>query len=574
MMNSAAQTPSMKNPHRSDEVDVPVIIVGAGPVGLALAGDLGWRQVPCTLIERSDGSVTQPKMDLVGTRSMEFCRRWGITEQVKQAGYNRSYSQDYAWVTGLAVGHELGREPFPAMEQAVLGPESPENRERCPQDFFDPVLAAFTASFPTNRVRYNAEFLGFEETENYVLCRIKCRRTGIVEELKASYLVGCDGGGSTVREQAAIAMEGSGVLTYTNNAIFRCDGLEKLHDKKPAYRYIFIGEEGTWSTIVAINGRDRWRFSLVGNQTPRKLDESEMRAAIVRAVGREFDFEILSLMPWIRREAVATSYGTQRVLLAGDACHLTSPTGGFGMNTGLQDSVDLGWKLQAMINGWGGAELIRSYEVERRPVALRNVREATNNLKRMLSPRDRLPPAAVFEKGEGGDAARREYGDKYTQMMKQEWFTIGIHLGYRYEGSPIVVPDGTPKPEDAVQTYAPTARPGHRAPHLWLADGRSILDLFGRSFVLLSFDASVSGLEKFLAEAGRQRLPVQVINIDDERAAALYERKLVLVRPDGHVAWRADVVPDDCAAIISRVRGASLSTHPMIERAHENLSSH
>ena len=285
-------------------------------------------------------------------------------------------------------------------------------------------------------------------------------RGGDEREIEAQYLVGSDGGASTVRQSLGIAMSGAPTLTYTTNVVFRCEGLERLHDKKPGYRFIFIGPEGTWATLVAINGRDQWRFSLVGDRTQQTHSEEYMRRAIVRAVGRDFDFEILSMLPWIRRQLVADSYGRGRVFIAGDAAHLTSPTGGFGMNTGIQDAVNLSWKLAACIDGWGGGQLLDSYGVEQRPVAIRNVAEATGNLERMLSSRVQSPPKEIFEDGPGSDEARSEFGNRYTEAMRREWFSIGIHLGYVYEGSPIIVPDGTPPPPDEVMTYRQTARPG------------------------------------------------------------------------------------------------------------------
>jgi hypothetical protein len=205
------------------------------------------------------------------------------------------------------------------------------------------------------------------------------------------------------------------------------------------------------------------------------------------------------------------------------------------------------------VRGWGGDALIDSYEIERRPVAIRNVTEATNNLKLMLKPRENLS-AAVFEPGPEGDLARKKFGDAYTAMMKREWYTIGIHLGYRYEGSPIVVPDGTPEPEDTVSTYVQTARPGHRAPHVWLAPDQSILDLFGRTFVLLRFDRTAK-VDHFVSAAKAAGMPLTVVDLDSREAALLYEKKLVLVRPDGHVGWRDDVVPSDARSTIDVVRG-------------------
>lgn len=533
-----------------------ILIVGGGPIGLALAGDLGWRGVACTLIEKGDGTVGQPKMDMVGIRSMEFCRRWGIVDWVEGAGYNRDYPQDCAWVTDLN-GHEFGREPFPAPSREKPPIHSPQKRERCPQNFFDPVLQRFARRSPSVSLQFNSELLGFEDKGSHVEARVRDTTTGEQRTLRAAYLVGCDGGASQVRQALGIEMAGDAVLTYTTNIIFRCDGLERLHDKKPGYRFIFIGPEGTWATLVAINGRDQWRFSLIGDAERRTLTEAEARAAIVRAVGRPFEFEILSMLPWVRRQLVAREYGKGRVFIAGDAAHLTSPTGGFGMNTGLLDAVNLSWKLAAMLQGWGGGHLLDSYEAEQLPVAVRNVGEATENLRRMLSPRILQPDPRMFDGDDAqADVARREYGQRYTEMMRREWFSIGVHLGYVYEDSPIVVPDGTPRPPLQTSSYTPTARPGSRAPHVWIGENQSTLDLFGRGFVLLRFGANPPSADALQAEAGKAGLPLDVVDLQNEAAARLYERRLVLVRPDGQVAWRGDALPGDVALLVDTVRGA------------------
>lgn len=535
-------------------MDTPVLIVGAGPIGLALAGDLGFRGATCTLIEKSDGQVLQPKMDMVGIRTMEFCRRWGIVPWVESAGYNRAYPQDCAWVTTLN-GHEFGREVFPAPQDEKCPPQSPQKRERCPQNFFDPVLRRFASQFPSVTMSYETELVGFVEDEEGVTSTVKDVKTGETRDIRSQYLVGTDGGASGVRQGLGIQMSGEPTLTYTTNVVFRTDNLEALHHLKPAYRYIFIGPEGTWATLVAIDGRDQWRFSLVGGTTMETHSEEVMRAAILRAVGKEFDFEILSMLPWIRRQLVADRYSTKRVFVAGDAAHLTSPTGGFGMNTGIQDAVNLSWKLAATLDGWGGPGLLQSYETEMRPIAIRNVSEATGNLKRMLSPRVVSPGPEMFADTHEAEQKRREFGDAYTELMKREWFSIGIHLGYMYEGSPIVVPDGTPQPEDTVQTYVPTARPGSRAPHVWLADGSSLIDHFGRDFVLLRLGTAAPDGAALAAAAARHKVPFKVVAIDNAEAVALYERRLVLVRPDGQVAWRGDELPGDVDSLIDAVRG-------------------
>jgi 2-polyprenyl-6-methoxyphenol hydroxylase-like FAD-dependent oxidoreductase len=529
----------------------PVLIVGAGPVGLALAGDLAWRGVACTLIEKTDGAITQPKMDLIGPRTMEFCRRWGIADQVKNCPYNSEHPQDNVWLESL-TGYEFGRECFPAPRDAKVPLQSPVGRERCPQDMFDPILRKWVETMPAATLRYLTTLLRFVEGADGVTATI-VDAAGNEETIEADFLIGADGGASTVRQGLGIAMTGNAALTYTTNVIFRCPDFWRLHDKKKGYRFIFIGPEGTWCTLVAIDGYDRFRFSIIGDTTRRILSEADVRASIVRAMGKDFDFEILSIVPWVRREMVADSYGTKRVFLTGDAAHLNSPTGAFGMNTGMQDSVDLGWKLAAMVQGWGGDRLLASYEIERRPVALRNVEEASANLRRMLSSQQKLSPL-VFAQGAAADAARKEFGEFYTQIMKHEWFTLNIHLGYRYDHSPIICGDGTPAPDDPPMTYTQTARPGSRAPHVWLAPGVSTLDLFGREYVLLAMNPSLD--VRPLAEAAEQRsVPFKIVEISDRAVKDAYVDKLVLVRPDGFVCWRSDHLPNDPVGLIDVVRG-------------------
>ena len=531
----------------------PVLIVGGGPVGLAFAGELGWRGVACTLIEKTDGSIEQPRMDLVGIRTMEFCRRWGILDWVRDAPYPLDYPQDYIYVTGLS-GYELGREPFPGRGFEPCPPESPQKRERVPQDMFDPILRRFAERSPHVTLRYNCELVSFVETPDGVRAEVR-DPSGKSETVEADYMVGTDGGASTVREQLGITMSGTPALTYTTNVMFHCKDFAKLHDKGLGYRFIFIGPEGTWLTIVAVNGGDRFRMSIVGS--PQKINhtEDDIRAALKRAMGRNFDYDILSVMRWVRRELVADRYGTDRVFIAGDAAHLMSPTGGFGMNTGIGDAVDLGWKLEAAIKGWGGAGLLASYDTERRPVGLRNVAEASRNLRRMLSTRERLPGPELFQPGTANDAARKEYGDWFAAIMRHEWFANGVMLGYRYDNSPIVWADGTPAPPDPSHPYTQTARPGARAPHVWLADGRSTLDLFGRGFVLLRLGDKPLPAANIARAAEAHGVPLTAIDIAEPEVLTDCERRLVLVRPDGHVAWRADEAPADAGALIDVIRG-------------------
>jgi 2-polyprenyl-6-methoxyphenol hydroxylase-like FAD-dependent oxidoreductase len=548
-------------------IQTPVLIVGAGPVGLALSGELATRGVPNIIIERTDGAITQPKMDLIGPRTMEFCRRWGLQSAVQNCAYNSDLEQDNVWLESL-TGYEFGREPFPPPRLEELPPQSPVKRERCPQDMFDPILRRWVEALPAAQLRYHTELLAFEEHADRVVAKVR-NAQGEEELIEAQYLAGTDGGASLVRQTLGIEMTGKATLTYTTNVIFRCPDFWDLHDKKKGYRFIFIGPEGTWCTLVAIDGYDRFRFSIIGDEQRRTLTEAEVRTQIVRAMGKDFDFEIQSIVPWARRELLADSYGSGRVYIAGDAAHLNSPTGAFGMNTGMQDAVDLGWKLAATLQGWGGEHLLASYEIERRPVAQRNIQEATNNLQRMISPRKLLSPL-VFQPGSAGDAARKSFGDAYTAMMKYEWFTLQIHLGYRYDQSTIIWPDGTLPPDDPPMVYTQTARPGSRAPHVWLSETQSTLDLFGDGFVLLRFDPTTDA--SALADAAARRsVPFKIIDLHNTDARRLYVNKLVLVRPDGFVAWRGESLPDDTLRLIDTVRGA---IDAAVKPSREPLRSH
>jgi hypothetical protein len=285
---------------------------------------------------------------------------------------------------------------------------------------------------------------------------------------------------------------------------------------------------------------------------PEGLSREQIENVIRRVAGIDFPFEVQSVVTWTRRELVAERYGNGRALIAGDAAHVMSPTGGFGMNTGIGDAVDLSWKLEALLDGWGGPALLEAYTRERRPVAERNARESSDNLARMLSPG--FMPLILDDSPEGA-AFRERFGQEFSETMRHEWYTLGIHLGYRYDDSPVCVYDGTPAPAMEVARYEQTSRPGARAPHVWLCDGSSTLDLFGHGFVLLRFDTTLDVTP--LEEAARNRgVPLWVVNLEEEvQARTAYERALVLVRPDGHVAWRGDESPPGSSAIIDRVSG-------------------
>ena len=367
----------------------PVLIVGGGPVGLAMAGDLGWRGIPCVLMEKTDGGIAQPRMDMVGVRTMEFCRRWGIVPWVEAAGYNRDYPQDNAWVTSLVGGYELGREPFPSPRDEQPPPESPQKRERCPQNFFDPVLARFAGSFPQVTLRYRTELLDFTEHADGVTARVIDHATGD----DANHRGGLFGRLRRRRRHdpraarhRAYRQSGADVYDQRDLPPHRLGAVAHAAPRLPVHLHRPRGH------LRHHRGDRRPRsLALLPRRQPRdrKYSEADLRAAIARAVGRDFDCEIVSMLPWTRRELLAERYGTGRVFSSATAAHQLSPTGGFGMNTGIQEAVDLAWKLEARLRGWGGdksARLLRGRAAA--GGGIRNIREAGGNLARMLSPRD------------------------------------------------------------------------------------------------------------------------------------------------------------------------------------------
>ncbi len=553
------------------ELSTEVLVVGAGPVGLVLAGDLGWRGRRCIVLERGNGMIAQPKMDQVGIRTMEFCRRWGIVDQVEASPYVRSYPQDNVYLTSLN-GYELGREPMPAMQDEKPPPESPQHRERCPQNMFDPILQRFAAAQAGVDIRYRHRFVCLQDQGADGVVAQATDPDGRMLTIRARYLVGCDGGRSPVREQLGIGMQGRGLLTYTTNVVFRCADFNALHDKRPGYRYMFVGPDGVWATIVAINGADQWRLSLIGNGIEqRSHTDEEIREIAYRLLGARFDMEILSVLPWTRYEQVAERYRKGNVFLAGDACHLTSPTGGLGMNTGIGDAMDLSWKLAARLQGWGGPALEDSYEVERRPVAVRITRFSSRNLDTMLGARS---DERLFEPGAAGDAIRARVGRVLSEGLKREWYSMNMHLGYRYVDSPVCVYSENEDPEQIEAEYLdgthyrPGTRPGCRAPHAWLADGRSTLDLFGRGFVLMCLGVPPTDSAALEEAAGDAGVPMTVYALDEPHVVRLYEKRFVLVRPDGHVAWRSDELPADPRRLMCAVAGVSAS-----RQVHEALLS-
>jgi 2-polyprenyl-6-methoxyphenol hydroxylase-like FAD-dependent oxidoreductase len=543
-----------QNTSHSAAFDTPILIAGGGPVGMALAAELGYQGQSCMVIERRNGVVSHPKMNMISTRTMEFARRWGFARELREKAWPVDHPLNVSFITSL-TGHEIASFHFPAYEDRVW-PHTPEGHQRCSQLWFDPMIQKRALESGTVDARFRTVFKGFEQDSEGVTALIENRDTGLKESIRARYLIGCDGADSMVREELGITFPESKSLSYDVNIFFESQELLELHKRFMAMMYWVYDENGYWAQFISVDGRGLWRISMVTPELVTDFSDFDYDAFIRKAVGAEVAYKLNSLLAWERHRRVANSYRKGRVFLCGDACHQYSPTGGLGMNTGIQEAVDLAWKLNASLAGWGGEKLLDSYETERRPVAIYNNEAATSNFLKLIS----VPCGPEIEADTPEGERIRAQGRKLIleNDFNEEYEQEGITVGYRYDTSPICVPDGTPMPPVTTTTITQTARSGARAPHAWVDEKSrlSTLDLFGRGFVLLRLGANPLDAAALQDAARAVGMPVTVHDLTDAAIAELYACRLALVRPDGHVAWRGDAVPADASGVIDVVRGA------------------
>ncbi|QHE84547.1 FAD-dependent monooxygenase [Hydrogenophaga sp. BPS33] len=532
------------------ETRVPVVVVGAGPVGLALGNELGSRGVACLLIERSTRVPDFPTCEAINARTMEHMRRWGMAEDIRGAGFPRGIPRTVRFMT-RALGHELLCFERPTNEgfRAELAAITPESGIWCPRMMFEPVMQRHLENFPQVGLCAGWQVTGFTQDAQGVTVDAEQVDSGVKARVRADYLVACDGAASTTRKALDIPMEGAFAEGHNITVYFRSAELRDLLASRPGVMMDIVNPEGR-ANLSWVDGNDHWRLMNYA-QPDEPLDpDRRIRAAL----GRSVAYELIGAKPWAGHRVVAERFRDGRVFLAGDAAHLLWPRGGFGMNTGIGDAVDLGWKLQAALEGWAGDALLDSYATERRPVATRNVNEAASNYAEDAG----LPvPAHLEADTPEGEAARLRLGAIIRERRAKEWNSMGIQLGYVYDASPLIAAEGASSGPASTTDYEPSSAPGSRAPHVWLQPGRSILDLFGDGFVLLTFDTSHHGAA-LLQAAHAQGMPMREMHIDHPEARRLYQHRHVLVRPDGHVAWRGDAMPADPGALIARVRGAAV----------------
>jgi len=545
---------------------VAIGIVGGGPVGLTLALFLDRFGVPCVLFNTETTTRWHPKGSTESARSMELFRQLGLADRIRALGLPEDHPTDIAYFTRFNA-HELARLSMPSRaavlqrrREAPKTDQVPEPIHRANQLHLDRLLFDYVATRPRISSRFGWRVDAFEQDTDGVT--VNATNGDSSESWRVQYLVGCDGGRSFVRRTLGIRFSGEASLEerYFGGRMFstyiRSPALHEMLKRRRAWQYWAVNPE-LRSTIISINGGDEFLFRTKAAAPNQPADDATVIQVLHCCAGAKPKIEIVGHEPWTAGTAlVAETFGDRRVFLAGDAVHLFTPTGGFGMNTGLEDAANLGWKLAACVQGWGGRDLLASYEKERLPIALRNTgaaRQLSININDVEA-----PPEIEWNSAAGVSA--RQAASKKLATFAEQFASLGVQLGGRYDDSPIIAADKAPPPDDFIN-YHPTSIPGGRAPHAWLdlehGNGSSLYDRLGTGMTLLRLGHRPPDTRAIVDAASRRRVPLFVVDIEDRDIRDLYDCDLALIRPDHYVAWRGNVAPSDADALLAQLVGAN-----------------
>lgn len=534
--------------------ETAVAIIGGGPVGLALAVELGTRDVPCVVVEPDPRTRLVPRAKLANVRTMEHMRRWGIADELRtRSPLPADYSTDIAFVTTV-FGHEITRFTNVFYTQRRRDPRFAEPGQQVPQYVMEPVLrrraeACASVSFFDGR-----RLESLEQESDGVRLGIGGAGEGPTE-LAAEYVVGCDGGGSTVRSLLEIPLDGQHAMKRNFGIVFRSEELSRSLPLRPALHFWTVNAD-TPSYMGPADRDGLWWIQATALNDSQATDSLDPATVIAGALGRDVAPSIVAVDPWNAHALTARRVREGRIFLAGDAAHLHAPMGAHGLNLGIGDAVDLGWKLAAVHEGWAAPALLGSYEIERLSLHRRITDEATRNYG-LLS--NHFVRDGLDDDDSAGASRRAALAGEIQRTKHREFFSLGLVLGSGFPESPVVVQGEHPDPraERRVEPFVPKARVGVRAPHAWLADGSSLFDHLGPHYTLLVLDPSFD--RRALVDAARDRqVPLATVTLESPMLRHLYAAGGALVRPDQVLAWHGETpTASDAGRLIDRVTGRS-----------------
>jgi 2-polyprenyl-6-methoxyphenol hydroxylase-like FAD-dependent oxidoreductase len=551
-------------PDHDGTLHTEVLIAGGGPFGLMLALELGRRGVSCLLVEPKPGTAFNPQANATQARTMEHFRRLGFADAIRAQGLPGDHPTDIAYFTRYC-DHELARLQLPTAAQATqaiktLGGSwsAAELPHRVSQKFVEATLLAQVRRWPGVELRHGWQLDTFDDSGSEVQALIRPAAGGTAVAVRARYLVGADGARSGVRRQLGIAWGGATGFKrdFMGGKMFavylRAPSFYAVFPHARAWMYVSVNAQRR-AFMASVDGRTEFAFhaAVHEGEDAEAWTAEDARRIFREAMGREIPIEVLSVLTWTAGHAlVAEQFQRGRVFLGGDAAHLFTPTGGLGYNTAVEDAVNLGWKLAHVLRGLAPQRLLDSYETERKPLAERN----TGYARHFADSVGLFVATPELEADSAAGAAAREAAARHLNAHVRLEFNIpGVTFGGRYDGSPIIVADGSAPPPDAPNSYTPSACPGGRPPHAWLADGRSLYDSFNFEWTLLVLGADAPATRAFERAAQQLRLDLQVVRHESVELAALYEAPLVLIRPDQIVAWRGHGAE---AGVLARVTAA------------------
>lgn len=545
-----------------------VLIVGAGPVGLTLAMDLASRGVSVAIAEtRRRGEPPNVKCNHVAARTMEQFRRLGVAQKVRQAGLPEDYPNDVVFRTSF-TGQELTRIPIPCRRDrytAEGGPDTwwptPEPPHRINQIYLEPILLEHAVALPGVTLLDRTQITGFTQDEEGVTASALSLEDGRRFDIRSRYMVGCDGGSSTVRKNMGAKLEGTPVIQRVQSTYILAPGLRERVPGSPAWSCYAVNPRRC-GTVFAIDGEDRWLVHNHLNANEPDFDSIDRDRSIreILGVGSDFHYKVISKEDWVGRRLVADRFRQGRVFIAGDAAHLWVPYAGYGMNAGIADAVNLGWLLGACIQGWADEQVLDAYEAERQPITEQVSHFAMDHAQKMIRARGAVP-ADIEAPGPEGEAQRAAVGREAYELNVQQFCCAGLNFGYFYAGSPLIVSDGEAPPPYTMGSFTASTVPGCRAPHFWLEDGRSVYDAFGPGYTLLRSNGTLN-IDALLLAARKAGMPLTVIDVAAGQLPEGYRHPLVLCRADQHVVWRGERLPEESAQLVARLCGRARSLVP------------